>query len=174
MEDLLTLPKESGTRQPMKWFSGSKKQGSLYLKAPVLWVVESWRGRKVSKLFASMEIREIQNSCSKHFILWISSVFAEQWRVGANNSASQRKRRDEIIYMWTKVCWQVYHHMKYNFWYLFRQGHLETVCKKILWISKRCPTEIQFSKLCEDAWFNHRVSAGMYYTTRLDEGRRLE
>ena len=28
---------------------------------------------------------------------------------------------------------------------------------------------IQFSKLCEDAWFNHRVSAGTYYTTRLDE-----
>ena len=28
---------------------------------------------------------------------------------------------------------------------------------------------IQFSKLCEDAWLKHRVSAGMMYKTRLDE-----
>ena len=71
------------------------------------------------------EIRETQNSCSKQFILWISSVLTEQWRSGANNSPWQRKRRDEIIHLWTKVYWQVYHHMKYNFRCLFARQYSE-------------------------------------------------
>ena len=59
-------------------------------------------------------------------------------------SAWQKKRRDQTIYLWTKVYWQVYRHMKYNFWHLLRRWDLETVCENILWTSKHCPTEFSF------------------------------
>ena len=50
-------------------------------------------------------------------------------------------KRDEIIHLWTKVFWQVYHHIKYNFWYLFQKWHLGAVCNKIFRASKFCLTE---------------------------------
>ena len=55
--------------------------------------------------------------------------------------AWQRKIRDEIMHLWTRVYWHVCHHMTYNFWYLLRQWHRETVCKNIFWTSKHCSTE---------------------------------
>ena len=123
--------------------SASEATFSIILcsKVSVLWVVGSWRGRKVKKSFTSMEIRQTQNSCSKQFILQISSVFTEQWRLGVNKSVWQRKKRDESIYLWTTRCWQVYNGKKYNSWYLIRQRHLETVCEKTFWASKRWPVE---------------------------------
>ena len=35
-------------------------------------------------------IQQTQDSCSKQFILFVSSVFTEQWRIGVNISAWQR------------------------------------------------------------------------------------
>ena len=118
-----------------------KETSLLCSKASVLWVVGSWRRSMVETPYTSMEMQHTQNSCSKQFILWISSVFTEPWRIGVNNSAWQRNRRDESIYLWTQRWWQVYHLKKYNFWYLLRQRHLETVCEKSFWASKHCPAE---------------------------------
>ena len=47
LEDPRTLPMENGTPQPIKWNSDSKKPVTLCWKASVLWVVESWKGRRV-------------------------------------------------------------------------------------------------------------------------------
>ena len=96
--------------------------------------------RKVKHPYASMEIQQTQNSCSKQFILSVSSVFTEQWRIGAINSA-WRKKRDELVFLRTTRCWQVYNREKYNSWYLFRQWHLEAGCEKTFWASKHWPVE---------------------------------
>ena len=45
---------------------------------------------------------------------------------------------------------------KYNFWYLLRQRHLETVCEKTFWTSKHCPAE-------SSSHFQHRGSDGMKF-----------
>ena len=74
--------------------------------------------------------------------------------LGVNNLAWQRKRRDESICLWTKKCWQVYHPKKYNFWYLIRQWHLETVCVKTFWASKHCPAECGSHSFVKQLTFN--------------------
>ena len=113
-----------------------------------------------------MEIHRTQNSCSELFILLISSVFTEPWRIGVNNSAWQRKRRDEKIWdLWTKVHWQVWSRAKYNFWYLLRTWHLEIVCKKTFW-AKHCPTKFSSQSCVKTLGLNIVYQPG--WSTKLD------
>ena len=88
---------QNGAPQPTKWYSDSKKPVISCSKASVLWVVESWKGRRSKKPCTSMEMYRTQNSCSELIILLLSSVFTEPWRCGVNNSAWQRKKRNESI-----------------------------------------------------------------------------
>ena len=101
MEVFLTHKKENGILQPTKWCNDSMKLVIFCSKVSVPWVVESWSRRKVKVPFTSMEIRWTQNSFSKQFSLYISSVFTEQQRTGVINSVWQKKKRDEPVFLWT-------------------------------------------------------------------------
>ena len=47
--------------------------------------------------FISQDIQQTQIFCSKQFILWISSIFTEQWRTCVINSIWQKEKRCELI-----------------------------------------------------------------------------
>ena len=100
-----------------------------------------------------MEIHRTQNSCSELFILQISPVFTEPWRIGVNSSAWQRKKR-------------VWSHTKYNFWYLLRKWHLETVCKNTFWASKLCPQKFSSQGYVKTLGLNIVYQPGRCIKTR--------
>ena len=77
---ILAIKSDNGIAQPATWYSDPKQLVILYSRVPVLLP------------FTSIEILCIQNSCSKQFILSISSVFTEQLRIGVINSVWQKKK----------------------------------------------------------------------------------
>ena len=171
MEVLLMLQKRRmkfNSQQP--WCSDSKKLVILCSKVSVPCVVQSWRRRKERIPFTFWwRFDEHRTLVPNNSLCESDQVLTEQWRIGANNSASQRKRRDEIIFLWTQVYWQVYYTWSTTFGIslptMASVSSLQENTLNFEALSKR----IQFSKLCEDARFEHRVSAGMYYRTRHHE-----
>ena len=139
MENPHNIPMENRTPQPIKWYNDSKKPVMPCPKS-VLWVVGSWKGRKWRN--HTLEWRFIE-----HRILVPNYSFresAQYVRIRGElmwTRRLDRNRRDEIIDLWTKLFWQAWSHTKYNFCYLLWKWHLETVCKKTFWASKRCPTK---------------------------------
>ena len=105
LENQSTFLKESEIQWLHRWFSGSRKQVTQSLQVPVLRVVEFWERWKEKKPCPSMRILQTQNSCSEPFVLWIGSAFTEQFRLGVNSSAWQRKKRDKRSHKnpWPKI-----------------------------------------------------------------------
>ena len=100
---------------------------------------ESWNiEAKERQMYHSLQWRffQIQNSCSKQFTLSISSVSSEQLRIGVTNSAWQKKKKDESLFLWTIKFWPWWSQKKWNCWYLLRPRRLETGCKEAHWASK--------------------------------------
>ena len=95
LENQSTFLKESEIQWLHRWFSDSRKQVTQSLQVPVLRVVEFWERWKEKKPCTSMRILQTQNSCSEPFVLWIGSAFTEQFRIGVNSSAWQKKKRDK-------------------------------------------------------------------------------
>ena len=74
--EIFRMPKKSGRQQ-----NGTCDLRALVIlssKAPALRVVKSWSRGKADVPFTSMEILQIQNSCSKQFTLSVSPVSTEQ------------------------------------------------------------------------------------------------
>ena len=86
-QDVFVVPRCSGTRNRVVILSS---------KVSMLRVVGSWCKRKADIPFLYMEILWIQNSCSKQFVLPISSVLTEQLRIGVINSVWQKKQKGRV------------------------------------------------------------------------------
>ena len=160
MEVLTTLRKGNGIAQPRKWCNGSKKLVIQNSKVSVPWVVESWSTRKVKPPLTSTEILWTQNSCSKQFITWISSVFTEQWRTGVTNLVRQKKRRDEPVLLWTTRFWP-----SWNLRLLVSPPTPATgnrMQERVLSFDDLAG-KIQLIQLCAKTYFLHLVAAGKQY-----------
>ena len=99
--------KESGIPWLRRWYSDSRKQVTQSSQVPVPRVVEFWDCWKEKRPYTSMRMLQTQNSCSESFIMYISSVFTEQFRLGVSNSVWERTRRDKKEFSknenpWTK------------------------------------------------------------------------
>ena len=95
MELFLAHLREIEIPQPISWWKDSRTQVTQSSQVPVLRIVEFWERWKEKKPCTSMRILQTQNSCSEPFILWIGSAFTEQFRIGVNSSAWQRKKRNK-------------------------------------------------------------------------------
>ena len=137
MEDLLTLLLESGTPQPMKWYNDSKKQVitcSKSISAVSHGILKRKKGKKTIHFNGDSSNREfLFQTCQ------ISSICTEQWRIGANNSAWQRKRKNEIIYLWKNMTSVPPHEVQFlEFLPTMASGNS---LQKTFWASKHRPTE---------------------------------
>ena len=72
-----------------------QETGHPIFQEPAHWVVEFWECWQEKKPYTSMRMLQTQNSCSESFILRISSVFTEQFRIGVSNSVWQKTKRDK-------------------------------------------------------------------------------
>ena len=169
MKDLLTLPKDNGTRQPMRWYSGSKKQGTLYLKSTsalsrgilkrkkgfetIHFNGDSWNTEPLFRTIHSVN----QLSLCGAVASWCEQFGFTEEEKGRDNLSVKKSMLTSVpphevqllVSLPTRASGNSLQENTLNF--------------------EAASNRIQFSKLCEDAWFNHRVSAGTYYTTRLDE-----
>ena len=121
-----------------------------------------------------MRILQTQNSCSEPFVLWIGSAFTEQFRIGVNSSAWQRKKRDKKNLLerknpWAKVRWQVWNRQEVNLLVSSPRQASGSSLRENTQDFESLSETIRFTRVCEDAIFVHRVSAGMSYKTRPDE-----
>ena len=91
--------KDIGIAPPTRWNTHSKETDHSVFKSTSAW------SRRILKQREAMEILLIQNSCSKQFTLSIKSVSTEQLRIGAVNSAWQKKKKDESLFLWTINFW---------------------------------------------------------------------
>ena len=121
-----------------------------------------------------MRMLQTQNSCSESFILWVSSVFTEQFRIGVRNSVwqktkgtrknSQQRRIREQREIKNREC-----SSSEPFGILSKTGIWKQFAGKHSGLRITVSETIKFSRVCEDASFWYRVSAGMKYKTKLDE-----
>ena len=82
--------------------------------------------KRVEKRYISMDIQQTQNSCS---VIQLSIFGALANWCHKFGLTEEEKGRANFICGQQDVD-QVYKRKKYNFWYLLRQWHLETGCKK--------------------------------------------
>ena len=142
MELFHTHMKENGTPQAPKWWSDSKILVIQYLRASVLWVVESWKRKITETPYISTRMLQTQSSHSDSSILQISSVFTEQFRIGVNNlvweeeSESERPlARKESV---TKGVLSSMNALEAKLFYVLQDFHLETVCRNTFRTSNPC------------------------------------
>ena len=143
-EEILTRTLDfSGTRVGMRWYGAQGGQWDSTAKEIVQRFKETSHPVFKSISALSRGILKKKGGDTTHFngdstnteLLFqtihsvISSACTEQWRFGVINSAWQRMKRDQPTYLWTTRCWQLEHHMKYNFWYLLRQWHPLGYCE---------------------------------------------
>ena len=128
--------------------------------------IESWDPLKetLKKPYISMEIPQKEDSCFEQFFLWISSAFTEQWRIGVINSAWQWEDKGRVnLFMDNKMLTNV---------------PLEEVQLMVSLptmalgnrIRERCElsSRIQFTRLCQNAPFQNRETAGKMYKIQID------
>ena len=70
---------------------------------------------------------------------------------------------------WAKENYRAWNHKKWSFLYLLQDKHLETVSRENIQDFESLSGALQFTRVCEDASFWYRVSAGMRYKTKPDE-----
>ena len=105
LRHVLTINKDSGISQKIRWYNNSKKQDTLFSWAPVLWSEEFSNEDKTKVPFTSIENPRTRNSCLRRCILQLSSVSTEQRRLGVLSSAWRLKRKDQMQFLWTVKCW---------------------------------------------------------------------
>ena len=127
--------------------------------------------RTVKKAYNSLKIRRTQSSCSNQFILWISWVFTEQWRIRVNNSAWQRKKngRDGLSAK-KKILTSVSSRKRQLLVSPPKKASGNSLHENILSF-ETLSDRIQFSKLCENAWLKHRVTREDGWTSTWRGGR---
>ena len=169
MEDLLNLPKEKETPQPMKWYRYSKKPVTLCLKS------SSALSRGILKRKKGKETFHFNGDSSNTELLFQTLHSVNQlsingavanWceQVGLTEEEKGRDNRSVNKSILTRV---PPHEVRLLVSHpTMRSGDsLQENTLNFEALSNRT----QFSYLCEDAWFKYRASAGMYCSTRLED-----
>ena len=102
--EVLTINRDSGISQKIRWYNNSKKQDTLFSQASVLWIEEFSNEDKTKVPFTSTGNPRTRNSFFRRCILQLSSVSTEQRRTGVLSSAWRLKRKDQnAVLMNSKV-----------------------------------------------------------------------
>ena len=154
--------RKNGILQPLKlkWWNDSKIPFLHYSKVSVLWVVESWKRRiTVTPIHLNADA-----SNTELLFRIIHSVNHSVYGIGANKSAWQRKKNRKNPF--PKVYWQVWNNKRWNFWYLFQDLYLETVCGKTFRTSNHCPRQFDSQRFAN----SHRSGTGyqLVWAAKLD------
>ena len=151
---VFVVPRRSGTRRRTDWM---EYQWNLEAEERQMYHSLQW------------SFLQIQNSYSKQFTLSLSSVSTQQLRIGVINSAWQKKRNDESLFLWTIQFWPWWSPKKWNCWYLLQPRCLETGCKEAYWASKPWKRRYSLHNSVKNAFFQHLVIARSYDKIRPDE-----
>ena len=91
---------------------------------------------------------------------------AQCLRNSCEDSAWQKKKKDESLFLWTIKLWPWWSQKKWNCWYLLRPRRLETGCKEAHWASKFLEEGTVYTILSKKAFCQQLVIAGDYYKFR--------
>ena len=169
VEKQSTFLKESEIQWRLRWCSDSRKQVTQSSRVPVHWAVEFWECWKEKKPYTSMRMLQTQNSCSNHPFSKPVQHFRSSFKTGEQIGSTEDEKGQEItLDKGESVNKEIVNNVisqEVNLWV----SSLRLASGNSLRNNIQLSEPIQFTRVCEDASFWYRVSAGMSFMTKPDE-----